>query len=117
MTSLKTPGISYTWFGSPVTPIDNPATLRPKTSVAPDAPSHVALLPVYPKLAVTGYGVSERSPMSEVAVSLIARPVNPLVYERNTRPSATPVCTGTKSATRTPPSAGRLPVSAKYVPP
>src|SRR2546422_945266 len=52
--SVKTPGTSYTWFGSPVTPTDTPATLRSKIWAAPDAPSHAARLLVYPKLAATG---------------------------------------------------------------
>ena len=117
MTRVRTPGISYTWFGSPVTMTGSPATRRPTTSVSPDAPSHAARLSVYPNTAVTGVGVSARRPMSEVAVSLIARSPNPAVYDRNTEASATPVSTATKSATRTPPSSGRSPVSAKYVPP
>src|SRR2546426_3285548 len=117
MMRVKTPGIWYTWFGAPVTSIGTPATLRSATSAAPYAPSQAALLIVYPKLAVTGYGVSARRPMSEVAVSLLARSVNPLVYERNTSAAANPLSPAAKGATRTPPSTGRLPVSAKYAPP
>src|SRR6266516_6215865 len=55
--------------------------------------------------------------MSEAETSL--RPVSrkPLVYERNTVADATESPTGVKSAKRTPPSAGRSPVSAYVVSP